>query len=261
MTPQVPPGYSLICLDEIDSTNLEALRQADKGIEGPLWIVARRQSQGRGRRGRNWITSDGNLFATLLLNLPVPANILGELSFVAAVSVAQMLKQRAEKSCCQVAIRLKWPNDILLDDAKAGGILIETSGQGSGEKTASVAIGIGLNVSTHPSETLAYPTTDLAECGLKLNCNDVFEQLAFSFDHCLNLWQHGSGFALIKQRWLEFGPFIGQEIKIDTGVDVVTGAFAGLDRHGGLLLKLRDGSRRLILAGDVVHTNRVQILQ
>jgi len=247
----VPPGYSVTRFKEIDSTNLEALRQADKGTEGPLWIVAERQTRGRGRRGRDWITSQGNLFATLLLTGQGPARVMSGLSFVAAVAVAHMVEQLLAQAKSTVQVRLKWPNDIVLNNAKAGGILIETSGAGSRQDAYVVAIGIGLNISTHPTETLAYPTTDLAECGIKLNCNDVFEQLALSFDHCLSLWQNGAGFALIKQRWLEFGPSVGQELKVDTGVEVITGAFMGLDQLGELILQLADGSQQVIVAGDI----------
>ena len=251
---KVPPGYSLSSFEEIDSTNLEALRQADNGIDGPIWIVAERQTRGRGRRGRDWITSQGNLFATLLLTGQGPAGVMSGLSFVAAVAVARMVEQLLAQAKSTAQVRLKWPNDILLNTAKAGGILIETSGAGSQQDAYAVAIGIGLNISTHPTETLAYPTTDFAECGIKLNRNDVFEQLALSFDRCLSLWQHGAGFGLIKQRWLEFGPSVGQELKVDTGANVITGAFMGLDQHGELILQLSDGSQQVIVAGDITES-------
>jgi len=251
LKPQVPAGYSLICLDEIDSTNLEALRQAENGVEGPLWIVAERQTRGRGRRGRDWITSQGNLFATLLLTGQGPAGVMCGLSFVAAVAVANMIEHQVAQAKLSVQVNLKWPNDVLLNNAKAGGILVETSGAGSQQNAYAVAIGIGLNISTHPTQNLIYPTTDFAECGLELNSNDVFEHLAVSFDHCLSLWQHGAGFAPIKQRWLEFGPSVGQELEINTGVDVITGAFMGLDQQGELILRLPDGSQQVIVAGDI----------
>lgn len=250
--PQVPPGYFLVCLDEIDSTNAEALRRAAQGTKGPLWIVTQSQNKGRGRRGRTWITAPGNLFTTLLLNWHGPVHILSELSFVAAVACADMLEKQIENSGNQTDVRLKWPNDILLNGAKAGGILIETSGANAREISTAVAIGIGLNVARHPAEVLAYPTTDFTEQGLDLNNMQVFEHLANRFAHYFSLWQNGRGFALIKQRWLEFGPSLGEKLTLKTGKDVVTGGFDGLDRHGGLRLRLGDGSIQTILAGDIV---------
>ncbi len=250
LLPQVPSGYSLVCFDEIDSTNAEALRCSEKGQQDRLWIVAERQIHGRGRRGRKWITEPGNLFATLLLNWPGPVSKLSQLSFVAAVTVADMIEKLLAQSPSRSKVRLKWPNDILLNGAKIGGILIETSS--TGVQSTAIAIGIGINVANHPTQALAYPTTDLNEHGLSHSCSEIFEKLAISFDHYLALWQSGDGFALIKQRWLDFGPAIGQELRINTGTDVVTGNFAGLDQHGGLQLRMADGSQQVILAGDVV---------
>jgi len=250
LLPQVPSGYSLVCFDEIDSTNAEALRRSKAGQQDRLWIVAKRQSQGRGRRGRKWITEPGNLFATLLLSWPGPVSVLSQLSFVAAVAVADLIGKLILQSPSRSEVRLKWPNDILLDNAKIGGILIETSSIGI--QSTAIAIGIGINVANHPTQSLAYPTTDLTEHRLCTNCIEVFEKLAISFDHYLALWQSGDGFSLIKQRWLDFGPSIGQELKIDTGVNIVTGCFAGLDQNGGLQLRMADGSQQVILAGDVI---------
>jgi len=248
--PPVPPGYTLVCLDHIDSTNAEALRRAEKGQSKPLWIIANHQSQGRGRRGRKWITAPGNLFATLLLNWSGPRTVLSELSFVTAVSCADMLENLIEQSRSEAKIRLKWPNDILLDDAKVGGILIETSGVNT--SSIAIAIGIGLNIANHPTEALAYPTTDFAQAGLKVTSSEVFENLAMRFDHYFCQWQQKSGFEAIKQRWLDFGPSIGQHLKVNTGTGIITGNFAGLDDHGGLLISLSDGSQQTVLAGDVV---------
>lgn len=248
--PPVPSGYTLVCLDHIDSTNAEALRRAEKGQSNPLWIIASHQSQGRGRRGRKWITAPGNLFATLLLNWSGCRAVLSELSFVTAVSCVDTVENLIKQSNCDAKVRLKWPNDILLDGAKVGGILIETSAISDG--STAVAIGIGINVANHPTESLAYPTTDFAQAGLNFNPSEVFEPLAQRFEHYFTLWQHGTGFETIKQRWLDFGPSAGQQLKVNTGGEVITGDFIALQGHGGLQLRLSDGSQQTILAGDIV---------
>ena len=248
---KVPSGYALACFDHIDSTNAEALRRAENGQSAPLWIVAKEQSSGRGRRGRTWITASGNLFATLLLEWHEEVAHLSELSFVAAVACGDMLEKLIEKSGCHSEVALKWPNDILLNSAKVGGILIETSSvNNSGESTA-VAIGIGLNIAAHPGEALAYPVTDFAKAGLAISAGEVFELLAVSFEQYFTLWQNGAGFSRIKQRWLALGPAIGQKLKINTGSGMITGEFNGLDDHGRLLLRLRDGSQQVVVSGDV----------
>lgn len=249
---QVPENYSLVRFDEIDSTNAEALRQAEAGQNGPLWIVAKSQTQGRGRRGRKWITQPGNLFATLLLNWSGPTRRLSDLSFVAAIACADSLKKIVQNSAVKSQVRLKWPNDILLDDSKIGGILIETLNVDPKAKTTAVAIGIGINVAGHPAETLAYPTTDLAEKGIHIDAEKVFEILAQNFDDSFDMWQGGNQFAAIKQCWLEFGPSKGQKLQINTGTEVISGGFHGLDATGGLQIRKPDGVVQTILVGDIL---------
>src|SRR5947207_10376488 len=116
-------GVRLVMHDALDSTNSEALKLAQGGERGPLWVVAARQTAGRGRRGRNWVSQPGNLYATLLLTDPAPAERWPQLSFVAALALRDAVAALAPALEARVAI--KWPNDLLLDGAKVAGILIE----------------------------------------------------------------------------------------------------------------------------------------
>src|SRR5690349_8150314 len=108
-------GVRLLAHDVLDSTNVEALRLARQGEHGPLWITARRQTAGRGRRGRSWISEPGNLYATLLLTEPGPVEHWPQLSFVAALAAHDAIVEVAPELAARLAI--KWPNDILLDGA------------------------------------------------------------------------------------------------------------------------------------------------
>src|SRR5258708_39940625 len=125
-------------LDTVDSTNAEALRRARAGERGPLWIVARQQSAGRGRRGRAWVSPPGNLHATLLLTDPAPAAAAPQLGFVAGLALVDAAAAAAPLLASRLA--LKWPNDLLCGARKIAGILIE--GEGS---PLTVAVGIGVN--------------------------------------------------------------------------------------------------------------------
>ena len=111
-----------VILDETDSTNAEARRRAGAGERGPLWIAARRQSAGRGRRGRSWEGGQGNLYATLLLTTDRPAAEAAQLSFVAALAVCDLARAYVDPA----KARVKWPNDLMIGDAKAAGILLES---------------------------------------------------------------------------------------------------------------------------------------
>src|SRR6202047_5133871 len=144
-------GVRLVAHHEIDSTNAEALRLMRQGERGPLWIAAERQSAGRGRRGRSWISVPGNLHASLLLTDPGPAEHWPQLSFVAALAVHDAVVEVAPD--VRPMLELKWPNDLLLAGAKFAGILIEGEGR---EEEGAVAVGIGVNCTAHPAGT-AFP--------------------------------------------------------------------------------------------------------
>ena len=165
-------GYRLAAHETLESTNAEALRLARGGERGPLWIVARQQTAGRGRRGSEWISPPGNLHATLLLVDPAPAECAPELSFVAALALHDAIVELAPS--LRSDLSLKWPNDMLHGGGKLAGILIE------GERPArelAVAIGIGVNCRHHPGQT-SYPATDLAAVGADISAESLFATLS-----------------------------------------------------------------------------------
>ena len=139
--PAWPVGYALKHFEEIDSTNEEARRLAGAGERGPIWIAADRQNAGRGRRGRNWDSPNGNLAATLFLRPEKPAADCAQLSFVAAIAGSDMVSRYAGDA----AIKVKWPNDVLADGRKIAGILLESASAGgangsTGSRSVSASI-------------------------------------------------------------------------------------------------------------------------
>ncbi|MBO0756971.1 MAG: biotin--[acetyl-CoA-carboxylase] ligase [Bradyrhizobiaceae bacterium] len=239
----VAAGVGLITCDEIDSTNADALRRARRGEQGPLWVTARVQSAGRGRRGRAWTSGPGNLHATLLLTDPSPPALAPQLSFVAALALHDAIVQIA------VAIRphleLKWPNDMLCRGAKLAGILVE--GEGT---PLSVAIGIGVNCTEHPDGT-DYPATDFAEQGVKVTPVRLFRALSAAMVRRLRQWERGQNFATIRADWLERASGLGHELRVRLVDRELTGRFESLDTTGRLLLRLPDGGIEAIAAGDI----------
>ena len=134
-------GVGLVTHDTIGSTNAEALRLARAAERGPLWIVARSQTAGRGRRGRPWVSEPGNLYASLLLTDPSPPERAAELSFVAALAVHDAVGGRIPGLARRLA--LKWRNDCLVEGKKFGGILIEGV---LGFERAFIRLGVSLPV-------------------------------------------------------------------------------------------------------------------
>src|SRR5712675_877113 len=201
-------GVRLRSYATIDSTNAEALRLLRQGEPGPLWITAETQSAGRGRRGRRWISVPGNLHASLLLTDPGPVDDWPQLSFVAALAVHDAVVEVAPE--IRPMLELKWPNDLLLSGAKFGGILIEGEGI---EEEGAVAIGIGINCTSHPAEA-AYPATDLAAGGASVSAAALFAALSVKMPGRLAQWNRGNGFATIRADWLARAAGVGENIRV-----------------------------------------------
>jgi BirA family biotin operon repressor/biotin-[acetyl-CoA-carboxylase] ligase len=239
-------GVRLLAYDEIDSTNAEALRLLRQGERGPLWITAQRQSAGRGRRGRKWVSLPGNLHASLLLTDPGPAEHWPQLSFVAALAVHDAVVEVAPE--IRPLMEVKWPNDLLLSGAKFAGILIEGEG---GEEAGAVAIGIGVNCTAHPADA-AYPATDLAASGAQVTATGLFGALAVKMAGRLAQWNRGQGFATIRADWLARAAGLGDTIRIALADRELVGRFESLDDAGCLVLIAPDGAETVVAAGDVI---------
>jgi len=233
-----PQGYSKQVHAELDSTNEEARRRALAGEIGPLWIMATRQSAGRGRRGRVWQTEEGNLATTLLLHPEAPQAVTGQLSFAAALAVADMASHFAPSA----AIAVKWPNDVLADGRKLAGILLEG---GSGW----LAIGIGANLASHPEGT-EFPATSLTQQGIAAPPpEEALTVLAARFAHWYGVWMT-DGFETLRGAWLARAFGVGGHIRARLAQETRRGVFEGIDASGALLLN-EGGSVRAIAAGEV----------
>jgi BirA family biotin operon repressor/biotin-[acetyl-CoA-carboxylase] ligase len=237
----VAAGARLITHDTIGSTNAEALRVARDGELGPLWITARSQSAGRGRRGRAWVSEPGNLYASLLLTDPAPPERCPELSFVAALALHDAIGGRIPGLASRLV--LKWPNDLLVDRNKFAGILVEGEG-------AAVALGLGVNCVHHPDRT-DYPATDLATAGVRTSPESLFAPLSAAMTARLAQWNRGTGFAAIRADWLARAAGLGKPIRVKSGDGELAGQFETVDDSGRLVLRLADGTMQTVAAGDV----------
>lgn len=230
--------FPIIELDEAGSTNTEALRRAsereNEGEPGPLWITARRQNSGRGRSGRSWVSSEGNLAATLLISPDCQMSHLHQLSLLAGVAVHDALAEIAGGSqrAAAAGLRLKWPNDILLGEAKLGGILIESTMCG-GQIVA--AVGIGVNIAEAPSIE-GRAVAALSGLGATASPREVLVVLDRHVRRWLAAWAKGTRFDVVRAAWLARCGGTGQAIEINTGAERVRGTFAGIDETGALLV-------------------------
>jgi BirA family transcriptional regulator, biotin operon repressor / biotin---[acetyl-CoA-carboxylase] ligase len=224
---------------ETGSTNADLLAIAANAEEG-LWLRTERQTAGRGRQGRVWVEAGGNLYASTVVKLRPSDPPAPTLAFVAAVAleeaVALFLREGA-------ALALKWPNDLLLGGGKLSGILLERAGD-------TIVIGFGVNLAHHP-DIADRAVTSLAAHGPAPDAATFLDALAEIFARWLSRWR-GEGFGPVRERWLDRAHAPGTALSVRQDGDVaLEGLFDGIDREGALILRLADGSRRVMHAGDV----------
>lgn len=229
----------------VDSTNDEVIRLAQNGAPDGTWVVADEQTAGRGRRGRPWQSTRGNLFCTGLLRLDAGEGPASQLSFLIALALYDTLAQWVAPG----RLRLKWPNDLLLDGRKVSGILLESAGSGQpGDRW--VAAGIGVNLAVHP-EDVERPAISLAGAGVTPPPPmAVAERLATAVEHWRREWRAG-GFAALRAAWLARATGLGKRIEVRMPDGTLFGTFADLAADGALLLQLDSGMVKAIHAGDV----------
>lgn len=225
---------------ETGSTNADVMALARAGAAEGLWLRAERQTAGRGRQGRAWSSPTGNLYASTLVRLVPRDPPAATLALVAAVALEEALRVFLPEGA---ALQLKWPNDLMLGGAKLSGILLERSDD-------AVVIGFGANLAHHPTD-LERAATSIAAHAPAPSAELVVETLAESFARWRDRWRW-EGIASVRARWLERAHPPGTALSGRAADGSTTdGLFDGLDADGALILRLADGSRHVMHAGDV----------
>ena len=240
-----PEGTGRIILDEVDSTMAEAARRMG-ALDRPTWIMARRQTAARGRRGRVWTNPDGNFAATFVIRPGGNAASAALRSFMAANAVYEALALRIDRD----RLAVKWPNDVLLNGGKVAGILLESSGRAGAVEWLS--IGIGVNLEAVPGEVsdAAFPPVSLAgEGGEPVDQDEMLSMLASNMATEERIFSE-LGFGPIRESWLRKAARLGEVITARTALDEFTGTFETVDEAGQLVLQTSKG-RMTIPAADV----------
>lgn len=233
--------------ESIDSTNAQARRLSENGESGPLWITADTQTAGRGRRGRDWVSKSGNLFATHLLTVPVEPATATQISFVTALALYDACMSFLPST---IDLSLKWPNDLLLEQKKLAGILLETVPCKEPGRLG-LAIGCGVNLDHAPEQT-AYAATWLnAHTQDKISPTQFLPVFAAAMNTRLDLWRNGESFDLIAKAWQNRASHIGKMVSLTTANETIVGKFLALAVDGALILELNDGKQQHFHAGDV----------
>lgn len=237
--------FDVDALAECDSTNSELMRRAELGAPSGMVLVADRQLAGRGRRGRSWLsTAESGLTFSMLWRFSGPVARLSGLSLAVGVGLARALQNLGASG-----VRLKWPNDVLLetgdDFAKLAGILVELS---SDRRGTQAIIGIGLNLAP-PSGELAQPAAGLNAAGVRADRHDILAAVLGELMAVLDLFAAG-GFAAVRDAWQGLHAWQGLALQVLGDDRVLSGRCLGVDQDGALLLDSGERVER-VFSGDV----------
>ena len=237
----LPDRVTLETHEILDSTNLTAKERALAGAGGWTVVQAAEQRAGRGRRDRQWSSPRGNLYTSTILR---PEN--GQEAVAEAV----------EQTVPGADIQLKWPNDVLAGELKLSGILLETVVATGGGGV--VIVGVGINIVSFPAQTRYGATCLDLLAGRPFTVEAVRAGYLMALTRWYDVWV-AQGFAKIRAAWLERAFGLGREVEVDDeNSPPLLGRFTGLSEDGRMLLKLPDGSVRLIAAGTVGFVQRTE---
>jgi BirA family biotin operon repressor/biotin-[acetyl-CoA-carboxylase] ligase len=243
---RLPTGYRLIAYDSIGSTNDEAKRLAREGAAEGTLLWALEQTAGRGRRGRIWLSPQGNLYASLILRPDCPASRAAQLGFVAALAIGGALGAPG--------VSFKWPNDVLVNGRKVAGVLLEAEMIGH-HRPSFVVVGVGVNLATAPQDT-EFPATSLLQEGWgTIPPRVMLEGFVEHFQMWEMRWRM-EGFAPVRAAWLAAAASArGEPIRVRLEAASLHGRFLDMDEDGVLLLEAA-GERRHVSAGEVFLADR-----
>ncbi len=248
---RLPDGFTLHHVETIGSTNDEAARLASIGAPSGTIVLADEQTGGRGRLGRPWRSAPGNLHASFLLRPDCALKAAGQLSLLAGLALSDLLIERGPE---ELDVKLKWPNDVLIDGAKVAGILLESAADRKGG-LAHVIVGIGVNLVWAPDDA-PYPVTSLAAAGFAPSSAGTWLcAYAAALSIRLDRWRR-DGFAEIRQAWRGRSFGLGSRVRFQLNRRGVDGRLVDLAENGALLVECGDGSRHELTAGDVVFADR-----
>ena len=247
MAPGVISNVSIQCFESLDSTNAEVLRKMALGNSSGCVVLAEMQTAGRGRRGREWLSPYGcNIYLSVGWRFLGGVQAMQGLPLALGVETVRALEKSGVKG-----LRLKWPNDLLYDRRKVGGILVEVEGDLAGECHCAIGLGLNLGMSNRPAgEKIDQPWADLTQIAEQsLRRNQVVA-------HILNYWlpliahYEQTGFSDYQSSWQAMDNFANQPVSILLGPNTVRGISRGVDEEGNLLLE-SDGVIKTFAGGEI----------
>lgn len=245
-------NINIVRYDTIGSTNTEAANQARQGAQEGLCVIARRQTAGRGRLGREWISHEGaGLYFSIVLRPCIELRFFPLITLAAGIAVHDTLEEFGLKP------DIKWVNDILIGNDKISGILAETVETPSG---IAVVVGIGINLisSSFPDEIVETATSIEMETGRSVTADELAERLTDYMSYFYDILNGEDGCREIVRQWRRRSTyFSGKLVRVILGDSILEGTTDGLEENGALRVKTADGSVTIVQAGDVEQLREV----
>ncbi|AZE51519.1 Biotin operon repressor [Pseudomonas chlororaphis] len=236
--------WVVLAFDSIDSTNAEALRAVERGVPAPFLVLAERQTAGRGRRGRKWVSPFAeNVYYSLVLRIDGGMRQLEGLSLVVGLAVMQTLREFGVAGA-----GLKWPNDVLVGRKKIAGILLELVGDPA--DVCHVVLGVGINVNMQKTDEVDQQWTSMRlESGKQVDRNQLVARLSMMLRAYLERHQ-AHGFSSIQEEWEQNHLWQGNAVSLIAGVNKIDGVVMGIDQQGALRLEV-DGVEKVYSGGEL----------
>ncbi|MBN2599437.1 MAG: biotin--[acetyl-CoA-carboxylase] ligase [Candidatus Thermoplasmatota archaeon] len=234
--------------DEVGSTNIKAKELAKAGAEEGTVVIAKRQSQGRGRFERNWESPEGGVYLSVILRPSESFEKLPLLSFVAALAVTKTIRSYG------LPATIKWPNDVRVNGRKIAGILLES--EGDGRSITYVIVGVGINLSVDLTKFSApiqnKSTSVVNELHYQVDYHEFLKIFFLSFQHYYELMK-AQRYGTIIDEWKASSDTLGKRVRIQTMTETLQGIAFDVDQSGFLLLRTEDAEIKKMVSGDCLY--------
>ncbi|GAB4310301.1 MAG: biotin--[acetyl-CoA-carboxylase] ligase [Methanobacteriaceae archaeon] len=245
-------GKKIYYFSEVDSTNDVAKELAEKGAENGTLIIAQTQRRGKGRNGKKWISPLGGVWMSIILRPTIKPEKAPQLTLVTGVAVAETLKKQTG-----LDVKIKWPNDILIDDKKVCGILTEAHAKYNTLDYVIVGIGIDVNMDMElfPQELRRDATSIKEELEMEVYYVELVQRFLEKFEELYKEF-NADQFPEILRKWRKYSKTIGSYVEVHKRLGkIVRGEAVGINKQGALILELDDGTLRKVFSGECIHLN------
>jgi BirA family biotin operon repressor/biotin-[acetyl-CoA-carboxylase] ligase len=235
-------NFNILYYPEVSSTMDTAKELARKDCPDFTVVVAGRQTRGRGRLKRQWLSDDGGLYFTLVLRPNIPVLLSSRVNFLASLTLARVLRE-----LFQIDAAVKWPNDILVDGHKISGMLSELEAET--DRVLFISIGMGINVNNDPSGAEPAASSLKKITGREISKKMLLARFLAEFEECIKR----ADFENVISEWKRYTVTLNRRVKIVTQKEVSEGLAVDVEQDGALILELADGTRKKIVYGDCFH--------